>query len=80
MAVLCRPIPATADDDPLKGFDVSTAEPAAPDNWPEDALTTGTAEAPEEAEDSLFEAKTRPLESRSRLMRCKSVPNSAACW
>ena len=43
-------------------------------------MTTGTAEAPEEAEDSLFEANRRPLESRSRLIRCRSVPISAACW
>jgi hypothetical protein len=80
VAVLCRRAAATAEDDALERADASTAELAAPDNCPADALTTGTAEAPEEAADALFEANRRPLESRSRLMRCRSVPISAACW
>src|ERR1700690_3474816 len=90
VAVLCPRAAATAEEDALKGVDASTAEPAAvepaePDDRasdarPSDAFATGTAvEAPEEAADALFEVNRRPLESRTRLMRCRSVPISAAC-
>ena len=73
-------VTATAEDDAPERADRSTAGLAAPDDCAEDALTRDTGEAPEEGEDSLFGANGRPLESRSRFMRCRSVPISAACW
>src|ERR1700742_1337419 len=81
VAGLCRSTAARTEDEALDGDETSGAKPAGPDSCPADALDTGTAvELPEEAGDSSFEGNRRPLESRSRLTRCKSVPISAACW
>src|SRR5689334_3797471 len=90
VTTLCRRTATITDDDELAaegdealdGEELDGEEMVPAGTVPADRCSDGLAAriAADNPSSSGESVNTRPLESRSRLMRCKSVRISAACW